>query len=132
MKVKSAIIANGLQTIINLAEKPMPVKLAAKMLRLADDLAKENEIIEKQRRLIAEKYGDKDESGNLIVDNGNITFNDKENLVKAQKELDELANLETEIIDRMITEDELTKADLQFSMSEFAALRSFLHEEDNE
>ena len=45
MKVKSAIIVNGLQTIASLAEKPMPVALAAKMLRLAEDLQKENEII---------------------------------------------------------------------------------------
>ena len=72
MKIKSAIIVNGLQTILSLAEKPMPVSLAAKMLRLANDLNKENDLIEKQRRLILEKYGDKDEQGQLVINNGNV------------------------------------------------------------
>lgn len=130
MKVKSGIIVNGLQTIIDLAEKPMPVSLAAKMLRLAENLNKENELIEKQRRLILEKYADKDSNGTLIVNNGNVSFNDNTNLTAAQKELDELANLEVEIADRGITENELSKANLQLTISQLAVLNNFLHTEE--
>ena len=130
MKVKSGIIVNGLQTIIDLAEKPMPVSLAAKMLRLAENLNKENELIEKQRRLILEKYADKDSNGTLIVNNGNVSFNDNTNLTAAQKELDELANLEVEITDRGITENELSKANLQLTISQLAVLNNFLHTEE--
>ena len=126
MKVKSAIIANGLQTITTFAEKPMPVSLAAKLLRLAEDLAKENDIIEKQRRLIIEKYADKDEQGQLIVNNGNVSFN-KDNAAKeAQDELNELANLEVDIVDRGITEEDLVNANLQLTMSQFAVLKNFI------
>ena len=96
MKVKSGIIINGLQTIMDLAEKPMPVSLAAKMLRLAENLNKENGLIEKQRKLILEKYADKDEKGEIIITDGNVTFNNNDNLINAQKELDELANLDVE------------------------------------
>lgn len=127
MKVKSGIIANGLQTIISFAEKPMKVTLAAKLLRLADDLTKENEIIEKQRRLILEKYADKDENGQLIVENGNVNFKEKENLQAAQKELDELANLEVDIKDREITEEELINANLEITLNQLAILKNFLH-----
>lgn len=130
MKVKSGIIVNGLQTIMDLAEKPMPVSLAAKMLRLAENLNKENELIEKQRRLILEKYADKDSNGTLIVNNGNVSFNDNTNLAAAQKELDELANLEVEIADRGITENELSKANLQLTISQLAVLNNFLHTEE--
>ena len=126
MKVKSAIIVNGLQTILSLAEKPMPVGLAAKMLRLANDLNKENDIIEKQRRLILEKYADKDEEGQLIINNGNVSFKENNNLQEAQKELDELANLEVEITDRNITEDELIKANLELTLNQFSALQNFI------
>ena len=126
MKVKSAIIANGLQTITTVAEKPMPVSLATKLLRLAQDLAKENYIIEKQRRLIIEKYADKDEQGQLIVNNGNVSFN-KDNAAKeAQDELNELANLEVDIVDRGITEEDLVNANLQLTMSQFAVLKNFI------
>lgn len=128
MKVKAALISNGLQTIIELAEKPMPVALAAKLLRLVDDLKKESEIIEKQRRLIIEKYADKDEEGKLIINQGNVSFKNNETTQQAQAELDELANLEIEITDRQITEEELINANLQITMSQFAILRNFIEE----
>ena len=126
MKVKSAIIVNGLQTILSLAEKPMPVSLAAKMLRLANDLNKENDLIEKQRRLILEKYGDKDEQGQLVINNGNVSFKENNNLQAAQNELNELANLEVEITDRNITEDELIKANLELTLNQLSILQNFI------
>ena len=126
MKVKSAIIVNGLQTILSLAEKPMPVSLAAKMVRLANDLNKENELIEKQRRLILEKYGDKDEQGQLVINNGNVSFKENNNLQAAQNELNELANLEVEITDRNITEDELIKANLELTLNQLSVLQNFI------
>ena len=129
MKVKSGIIANGLQIIVDFAEKPMPVSLAAKFLRLVNDLTKENEIIEKQRRLIIEKYADKDENGQLIINNGNVSFKEN-NIQDAQAELDELANLEVEITDRNITEDELVKANLELTLAQLVTLQNFLHKED--
>lgn len=126
MKVKSAIIVNGLQTILSLAEKPMPVSLAAKMLRLANDLNKENDLIEKQRQLILEKYGDKDEQGQLVINNGNVSFKENNNLQAAQNELNELANLEVEITDRNITEDELIKANLELTLNQLSVLQNFI------
>ena len=131
MKVKAAFIYNGLQTILDLSEKPMPVRLSAKLLRLADDLTKENTIIEKQRDLIIEKYGDKDENGILLVQNSSVTFKNTEIANQAQAELDELANLDIEITDRDITEEELIDANIELSMSQLAALRNFFHKEEN-
>jgi hypothetical protein len=130
LKVKAAYIAEGLQTLVAFAEKPMPVALAAKMLRLVEDLQKEGKLIEKQRKLIIEKYATKDDKGQLIVTDGNVSFKDTTTSQQAQVELDELANLEVEIEDRNITEDELVKANLQITMSQFAALKNFLHVEE--
>ena len=130
MKVKAAYIAEGLQTLVAFAEKPMPVALAAKMLRLVEDLQKEGKLIEKQRKLVIEKYATKDDKGQLIVTDGNVSFKDTITSQQAQVELDELANLEVEIEDRDITEDELVKANLQITMSQFAALKNFLHVEE--
>ena len=130
MKIKAAYIAEGLQTLVAFAEKPMPVALAAKMLRLVEDLQKEGKLIEKQRKLIIEKYATKDDKGQLIVTDGNVSFKDTTTSQQAQVELDELANLEVEIEDRNITEDELVKANLQITMSQFAALKNFLHVEE--
>jgi ArsR family metal-binding transcriptional regulator len=130
LKVKSAIIANGLQTIIELAEKPMPVSLAAKLLRLVENLQKENEIIEKQRRLIIEKYADKDEKGEVIISNeGNVSFKENKTAEEAQNELNELANLEVEIIDRGITEEELINSNIQLTLGQLSVLKNFIKED---
>ena len=128
MKIKSAIITNGLQIITDFSEKPMPVSLAAKLLRLAEDLLKENDIIEKQRRLIIEKYADKDEQGQLIIKEGNVSFKEKENAEKAQQELDELANLEIDITDRKITEEDLINANLQLTLNQLNILKYFIED----
>ena len=127
MKVKSGIINNGLQSIMDLSEKPMPIALAAKLLRLSDDLSKENNYIEKQRKSIIEKYGDKDENGQLKVIDGQVTFSN-DNAEKAQQELNELSELEVEIPDRNITENELMKSGLELTLSQYAALKEFIQE----
>lgn len=129
MKIKCGIVFNTLQTIISLSEKPMKVSLTAKMLRLADDLAKENIIIEKQRRELLEQYGKKDENNKLITENGNIIFSD-ENKEKLQNELKELSELEIEITDRNITQKELEDSNLELTMSQYSILKEFIHESD--
>lgn len=129
MKVKCGIIYNAFQTIMDFSEKPMPVVLAGKFLRLADELNKENNFIEQQRSQILTKYGDKDENGQLIVENGNVNFKEIKNAEKAQSELNELAGMEVEITDRFITEKDLEEAGLKLTMSQLAALREFLHNE---
>ena len=127
MKIKSGVINNGLQSIMDLSEKPMPIALAAKLLRLADDLSKENTYIEKQRISIIEKYGDKDENGQLKIIDGQVTFSN-DNAEKAQQELNELSELEIEIPNRNITENELMNSGLELTLSQFAALREFIQE----
>ena len=130
MKIKCGVIFNTLQTINDLAEKPMRVKLAAKMLRLADDLQKESEYINKQRNTIIEKYGKKDENGELIIENGNITF-EGENAEKVQQEFKDLSEFEVEITDRNITEQDLIDNNIELTMSQLAALENFFHKEEN-
>lgn len=130
MKIKCGIIFNTLQTINDLAEKPMRVKLAAKMLRLADDLQKESEYINKQRNTIIEKYGKKDKNGELIIEDGNITF-EGENAEKVQQEFKDLSEFEVEITDRNITEQDLIDNNIELTMSQLAALENFFHKEEN-
>ena len=129
MKIKAGVISNGLQTILNISEKPMPIKLTAKLLRLADELTKENTFIEKQRMDIIKKYGDKDEQGELNIKNGNVTFKNRDNAEQVQKELNELSDLEIEITDREITEEELMESGLELTITQYATLKEFLHKE---
>ena len=126
MKVKCGIIYNAFQTVMEFSEKTMPVKLTGKFLRLSNDLSKELEFIDKQRQMIIDKYGKKDENGQLVVENDMVSFEDNEIAQKAQEELNELSNIEVEITDRHITEEELETAGIELNMNQFAALENFL------
>ena len=127
MKVKAGIIYNAVQIIDELSEKPMKVALIAKLLRLSDELQKENQLIEKQRREIIEKYGKKDETEQLIIDeNGNVSF-ENENIEKVQNELYELSELEIDITDRKITQEELEDNNLELTINQFIILNNFIH-----
>lgn len=129
MKIKSGIVYNGFQTIMDLSEKPMKVSLAAKFLRLIDDLKKESNFIEKQRLDIIKKYGKKDKDGELIIENNIINFNE-DNASLAQQELDELSNFEVDITDRFITEEELEQNNLELTMNQLNILQNFLHKDE--
>lgn len=127
MKVKAGIIYNAIQVIDELSEKPMKVALIAKLLRLSDELQKENQLIEKQRREILEKYAKKDENGQLIIDeNGNVDFENKD-IEKVQNELYELSELEIDITDREITQEELESNNLELTINQFVILNNFIH-----
>ena len=130
MKVKCGIILNAVQVINELAEKPMKISLAAKLLRLSDDLQKESDFVDKQRRTIIEKYGKKDENGELIINEGNITF-EGENANKVQEEFKDLSELELEITDRNITQKDLEDNNIELTLSQLAILENFYHKEEN-
>lgn len=129
MKVKCGTIFNAIETINEMAEKPMKISLAAKFLRLSDDLQKENNYINKQRKDILTKYGAKDENGELIVNDGNVKIED-ESLEKVQEDLIELSNFEVEIPDRMITEEELENNNIELTLKQLAILKEFFHKEE--
>jgi len=127
LKVKAGIVYNALDVINEISEKPMKVSLIAKLLRLSDELEKENRLIEKQRKEILQKYGKKDENGQLIIsEDGNISFENEE-FEKVQNELYELSELEIEITDREITQEELENSNLELTISQFATLNNFIH-----
>ena len=131
MKVKCGTIYNALQTIIEIAEKPMKVSLAAKFLRLSDDLQKESNYIDKQRKDILFKYAQQDENGEPIIEDGKVKLQEG-TLEQAQNDLNELSELEIEIPDRMITEEELEASDLQLTVSQLGKIREFFHKEETE
>lgn len=131
MKVKCGTIYNAIGTINELAEKPMKVSLAAKFLRLSDDLQRESGYIDRQRRDIIMKYAEKDENDNPIIENDNVKIKEG-TYQEAQDELNELSNFEVEIPDRMITEEELEVADLQLTINQLSKIREFFHKEETE
>lgn len=66
-------LLNVIPVLRELLNKPFKGATAFKLARLMRELDKETTLFEESRQKLAEKYGERDENGNLVLDeNGNI------------------------------------------------------------
>lgn len=105
MKVKAGFIYNLGETITELVNREMPVRIAGKFIRLIDAAQKEVELIEKQRVQIIEREKPKEE---------------------VEKELKELSDMEVNLNFEGFTEEDLENSGLTLSISQLSALRNFM------
>lgn len=93
-------------TLITLKSTPMPLRLSYKFSKFLSKIEKDNEFFIEKTREIVFKYAEKDENGNFVEYEGNVKVI-PENIPFANKELDELNNIEVEDINITFTLDEL-------------------------
>ena len=124
IKVKLNDLLNGTDALQKLAGTQLKAKLAwqvGKLLKAAD--AEIQEFNETRRNLIT-KYGEKDESGELITDEKGNCRIENDNMTAFTDELNELINSEVEINANKISIESLE--DKEFTPSEMAQLEIFI------
>lgn len=90
-----------------LKNQTLPIRLAYKFSKIFKKAEEENAFYVENLTKIINKYSEKDENGNpIILPNQNIKVQ-KEYVEIAQKEIDELENLEIDFPDITFTLDEL-------------------------
>lgn len=124
INVKISDLLNSTEVLQKLANKELKARLAwsvSKLLKAAD---KEISDFNEARMNLIKKYGEKDESGELITDEkGNCKIT--EGSVSAfSVELNELMNTEVEINANKILIDDI--GDLEFTPSEMTVLETFI------
>ena len=97
IKVKLNDIVNATETFNKIIRQPFKGSLAFKIARLARELDKEMQTFNTERQKIIQKYGEKDENGELVVDEKGLVNFDKTNLKEINEEFDSLLNTELEI-----------------------------------
>ena len=97
IKIKLNDVVNATETFNKIMQQSFKGSLAFKIARLARELDTEMKTFNEERQKIIQKYGNKDENGELIVDeNGNVKF-DNTKLEEINQEFNSLVETELEI-----------------------------------
>lgn len=124
IKVTIGNIVNSVEVLQKLGKKDFKAKLAWSIARLLKEAEKEVQGFNEARLKLINKYGIKDENGQLITDdNGNCKII-QENIPDFNKELNDLVDTEVEINANKISMNLLE--DIDFTPSDMAALESFV------
>lgn len=130
IKVKIAELINSVNTLQQLAQKDFKAKLAWSIARLIKAAEVEIQSFNEARINLIDKYGAKDENGQLIADEkGNCTII-PEKVDDFSNELNELLESEIEINANPINMEMLE--DLNFTPAEMAVLEPFINLNENE
>lgn len=114
-------------TLSSLKEKEMPIRLSYKFTLLLDKIDCDYNFFISEMRKIINKYGLKDDQGELIQENGNIKIN-PDSLSLAEKALQDLHETEIKLPDVTLTLDELES--LNIKPADLRALLPFIKETD--
>lgn len=112
-------------TLSSLKEKEMPIRLSYKFTLLLDKIDCDYNFFISEMRKIINKYGLKDDQGELVQENGNIKIN-PDSLGLAEKALQELHETEITLPDITFTLNELES--LNIKPADLRALLPFIKE----
>lgn len=116
MVIKNETLVNSVGVLSKLNNMKLNIKVSYAVAKNISKIEKELEIYNKEKAKLIDKYGEKDEEGNLKVDEaGNIEIIDKENW---SKEFKELLEIENEIDIHKINEEDLFKCDCDITPGE--------------
>ena len=124
INVKISDLLNSTEALQKLANKELKARLAwsvSKLLKAAD---KEISDFNDTRMNLIKKYGEKDESGELITDEKGNCKIIADNMDAFTDELNELMNTDVEINANKILIDDI--GDIEFTPSEMAVLETFI------
>ena len=126
IKVTMGQILTANQIFTKLINDTYTGRAAFTIARLVREVTKETESFEKARMEIIRRYGDKDENGELILNEGNVHISE-ENISKCNQELNDVLSAELEINAEPIDMQWLEKVEL--SLNEALVLEPFMKTE---
>lgn len=118
------IIVNTKILVDSFSTKKLPTKLAYKLYKFSEALSNDYNFYNTKLREILGQYGEKDEKGQLIIENNQVKVKDTQECEKALKELN---SIECDIPPFSFTIDEL--APLELSISDIGVINNFIVEE---
>jgi hypothetical protein len=127
IKVSLNDIVNATETFNKIMQQSFKGSLAFKIARLARELDKEMKTFNDERQKIIQKYGEKDENGELKTDdNGNVKF-EIDKLNEINEEFNALLNNQLEINAELLPMDKID--DFDITPQEMLNLEKFFTEE---
>lgn len=129
-KFKAFQIIEVSNVLAEIAKKEVSLKVAIEVGEIIEKFSTSNDIITKKRQTIIEKYGKKDDDGNLKQDDkGNVEITD----VKAfMEDMNDMLNTEVEIDFKPIEKEIVEKEDIKITPQQYLSLKLVIkNDEEN-
>ena len=130
IQLKIADLLNSTDVLQKLAGKELKAKLAWQVGRMLKEAEKEIQSFNETRMKLINKYGSKDENGELVMDENNNCKIEPESINNFSNELNELIASEIEINAHKIKIDDIEN--INFTPSEMAQLEPFVDFDEEE
>ena len=122
--IKISDLLNSTDTLQKLAQKDFKAKLAWSIARLLKEAEKEIQQFNETRMTLIKKYGEKDDTGELVTDEKGNCKIENDCLEEFSNQLNELIETEVEINANKIRMELLEEVD--FTPADMAALEPFV------
>ena len=126
--IKISDLLNSTDTLQKLAQKDFKAKLAWSIARLLKEAEKEIQQFNETRMTLIKKYGEKDDTGELVTDEKGNCKIENDCLEEFSNQLNELIETEVEINANKIRMELLEEVD--FTPADMAALEPFVEMEE--
>lgn len=127
INLKISALVDATEVLQKLAQKSLKAKVAFQVSRLLKEADKEVKEFNDTRIKLINKYGEKDETGELKVDETGNCRIPPESMTEFNNEMSELLNSEIEINANKLNFDDL--GDVEFTPSEVIVLEPFVEME---
>lgn len=122
-------IIDSIETMKSLMNEPLPSRVAFQVAKLAQNMATEYKYFEDTRLKLIQKYGEKDENGELLIDSNNQYKISSDKAQEFSKEIEDLMSSSIELVNSKINIDDLT---CDLTPNEMINLMPFLEENNEE
>ncbi len=128
-KLKAFQVIEVSNVLAELAKKELSLKLAIIIAEIIEALSTSTEVISKRRQGIIEKYGKKDDNGNLIQSNeGNVEIADTKAFME---EINEALNVEVDVDFKPIEKELIEKEeDIKITPQQYLTLKLVMKSEE--
>lgn len=124
MTIKRIDLINLYVIIDKIKDKTFNIYTQYNFLKLQEYINKEREIYLKQQASLIEKFGQKNENGEVVINKDGTVEMKEENIKECEKLLQDINELSIQIPDIFFSLDELKELELTFS--ELSALKLFI------
>ena len=126
MEIELQTVIDNINVLSELAKKEIPAKAAFIIARILGQITDEYNTYQTSRRQLIEKYGEKDENGNLKTNEDGNAFIRKEDINKFNEELKALVSTKVTILGENIPLSSLEN--LNFTPGQMYVLAPFINE----
>lgn len=125
IEVQVKDIVNSAEIFSALSQKKLNMRMAYQLAKIIKEVQKEFELFQETRMKLIYEYAERNEDGQLKVDENNNFTIPKEKIQNFQKELNELLEMQVELQINKINLDELE--DIEFTPMDLIKIEKFIN-----